>query len=115
MIHVGATTVTVNAPLFHLDRPGLAAYLAGGELKADLCALLGRWTGRRRPALLLVLDWDTPFAEVYAEDELLEVFADAPLVHSGPIPSLGPGTLLIFVIDEQGETAHAIPDPRSRN
>jgi hypothetical protein len=113
MTYNGATTV--NRQQIDLDRPGVAAYLASGELAAEIAALLGRWTGRQRPAILVVLDWETPFADVYAEDELLEVFPDASFIHAGPISSIGPGTLLIFVIDEEGEAAYAIPDPRALN
>lgn len=97
------------------DRPGVAAYLASGDLTPDLVALLERWTEPRRPAILLVREWDVPFADVYAEDELLEVFPDAPLVRTGLTDEIGPGTLLVFVIDEEGETAYAIADPRALN
>jgi hypothetical protein len=38
-----------------------------------------------------------------------------PLIQAVPGLPIGPGTLLIFVNDEQGETAYAIPDPRASN
>ena len=63
----------------------------------------------------MVLDWDTPFAEVYARDELLEAFPDAPLIHAGPPDEFGPGTLLVVVIDERGESAYSVPDPGVSN
>ena len=93
------------------DRAAVAAHLAGGEIAAGLAALLRRWDDPRRPAILLVRDWDIPFAEVYAQDELLATFPDAPVFHAGPLEDLGPGTLLVVVIDEDGEAAYAIPDP----
>jgi hypothetical protein len=93
-------------------RHEVAAYLASGDIQADLAALLRRWTERRRPAVLVVLDWEPPFADVYPEGELLETFPTAPLIHVAPVEEIGPGALLIFVIDEEGETAYAIPDPR---
>ena len=91
----------------------MAAYLASGDLASEIAALLRRWTEPRRPALLVVLDWEAPFADVYAEDELLVVFPDAPLFPAGSIEAIGPGMILIVVIDEEGETAYAIADPRS--
>ena len=90
----------------------MAAYLAGGDLAEDIATLLRRWTEPGRPALLVVLDWDRPFADVYPEDELLETFADAPLVHAGSNDEDGEARVLVYVIDEQGETVYAIPDPR---
>jgi hypothetical protein len=95
------------------DRAGVAAYLAGSDLTADLVALLGRWAEPRRPAVLVILDWDPPLADIYPEDELLETFTEAPLVRSGPSAELGPGTLLIIVIDAEGETGYVIADPRA--
>jgi hypothetical protein len=103
----------VDLPQVRRNRAGVAAYFASGDLTADLAALLRRWTGRRRPAVLVVLDWDIPFAEVYPEDELLREFPDAPRIDVGPIDEDGPGRLLIFVIDEEGEMAYAIADPRA--
>jgi hypothetical protein len=97
------------------DRAAVAAYLAGADLAADLVALLGRWIEPGRPAVLVALDWDPPFARVYPEHELLETFPDAPVVPAGPVGALGPGTLLVLVIDVQGETAYVIPDPRAAN
>jgi hypothetical protein len=95
------------------NRAGVAAYLASGDLTADLAALLGRWTGRRRPAVLVVLDWDIPFADVYPEAELLREFPDAPRIDVGPIDEDGPGRFLIYVIDEEGDMVYAIADPRA--
>ncbi len=97
------------------DRAGVAAALASGALAADIAALLRRWTEPRRPAVLVVLDWDPPYADVYPEDELLEAFPDAPLVQAGPAAEIGPGILLLIVIDAEGETAYAIADPRASN
>ena len=95
------------------DRSDVAAYLASGDLADEIAALLRRWTEPGRPALLIVLDWDRPFADVYPERELLETFGDAPLVQAGSTDEDGLARLLIFVIDEEGETAYAIPDPRA--
>jgi hypothetical protein len=95
------------------DRAGLAGYLAGDGLRPEIAALLGRWAEPGRPALLVALDWDPPFAAVYPEHELLETFPDAPVVFAGPIADVGPGRLLVLVIDEAGETAYLIPDPRA--
>jgi hypothetical protein len=95
------------------NRAGVAAYLASGDLTADLAVLIRRWTGPRRPAVLVVLDWEVPFADVYPEDELLGEFPDAPRIDVGPIDDDGPGRLLIYVIDEEGDTVYAIADPRS--
>jgi hypothetical protein len=100
---------------FRRDRPGVAAYLASGDLAADVAALLRRWTDPRRPAVLVVLDWDPPWADVYPEDELLEAFPDAPMVQAVPAGEIGPGTLLVLVIDAEGETAYTIADPRASN
>ncbi len=88
-----------------------AAYLASGEAADDIAGLLRRWAEPGRPALLVVLDWDPPFAQVYPEDELLESFPDAPLVHAGSNDDDGGARVLVYVIDEHGETAYAIPDP----
>jgi hypothetical protein len=90
----------------------VAAYLAGGELAEDIAALLRRWREPGRPALLVVLDWDRPFAEIYPEDELLETFAKASLVHAGSNDEDGAARVLVYVIDKDGETVYAIPDPR---
>ena len=90
-----------------------AAYLAGGEAVDDIAGLLRRWAEPGRPALLVVLDWDTPFAQVYPEDELLESFPDAPRVHAGSNDDDGGARVLVYVIDDQGETAYVIPDPRA--
>ncbi len=102
----------MNTPEIRRDRPGVAAYLAGGDLTAEIASLLRRWTEPRRPALLVVLDWDPPFADVYAEDELLEVFPDSPLIHTESIGEIVLGIVLVFVIDEEGGTAYSIADPR---
>jgi hypothetical protein len=95
------------------NRAGVAAYLASGDLTADLAVLLRRWTGPRRPAVLVVLDWEVPFADVYPEDELLREFPDAPRIDVGPIDEDGPGRLLIYVIDAEGDMVYAIADPRA--
>jgi hypothetical protein len=102
------------AKLLH-ERASVAAYLSGADLAADLAALLGRWTEPGRPGVLLVRDGDPPFAKVYPEDELIDAFPDAQVIPAGPIGDLGPGTLLVVVIDVEGETAYVIPDPRSSN
>lgn len=88
-----------------------AACLARGEVNDGIAALLRRWAEPGAPALLIVLDWDTPFAEVYPEDELAESFPDAPLVHVGSNDDDGGARVLVYVIDGEGETAYAIPDP----
>lgn len=90
-----------------------AAYLAGGHSADEIATLLRRWHEPGRPALLIVLDWDPPFAEVYHEDELLESFPEAPLVHAGSNDDDGAARILVYVIDHHGETAYAIPDPRA--
>lgn len=100
---------------FRCDRAGVVAYLASGDLTAEIIALLGRWTGPDPPAILVVLDWEPPFADVYGADELLEAFPDAPLVCARPLDEIGAGILLIVVIDGDGETAYAIADPRAMN
>jgi hypothetical protein len=105
--------MTERTPLS--DGAGAAAYLASGDLTAEIAALLRRWTDRQRPDVLVVLHWETPFAEVYGEDELLDVFPDAPLIRAEPTGGIGPGRLLVIVIDEEGETAYAIADPRALN
>ena len=48
----------MNTPQIRRDRPGVAAYLARGDLAAEFDALLRRWTGPRRPAILVVFDWE---------------------------------------------------------
>jgi hypothetical protein len=93
----------------------VAAYLTSDDFAADLAELLGRWAEPGRPALLAARDWDPPSAWLYPEDELLEAFADAPRVAAGPTADLGPGTLLVVIIDLEGETAYVIPDPRAAN
>jgi hypothetical protein len=90
----------------------VAAYLSGGEVSDEIAELLRRWDEPGRPALLIVLDWDRPFAELYPEDELLDAFPDAPLVHAGSTDEDGEPRLLVYVIDHEGEAAYAIPDPR---
>jgi hypothetical protein len=95
------------------NRAGVAAYLASGDLTADLAALLRCWTGPRRPAVLVVLEWEVPFADVYPEDELLREFPDAPRIDVGPIDEDGSGRFLIYVIDEEGDMVYAIADPRA--
>jgi hypothetical protein len=90
----------------------LASDLAGGDLAEVLAALLGRWAGRRRPAVLVALDLDPMLADVYPEDELLATFPTAPLIHAEGVREIGPDTLLVYVIDEEGETGYVIPDPR---
>src|SRR4051794_8166227 len=62
---------TLNTLRMRRDRPGVAAYLADGDLTSEMAALLRRWAEPGRPALLIILDWETPFADVYDEDELL--------------------------------------------
>jgi hypothetical protein len=106
---------TVNHLRIRRDRPGVAAYLASGDLSAEIAALLRRWTGRERPAVLVVVDWELPFADVYGEDELRQAFPDAPLICAEPLGGIGPGRLLVFVIDGEGETAYAIAEPRALN
>jgi hypothetical protein len=90
-----------------------AACLAGGEVADDIARLLRRWDEPGEPALLIVLDWDTPFAQVYPEAELRGEFPDAPLVHVGSNDDDGGARVLVYVIDEEGEAAYAIPDPRA--
>jgi hypothetical protein len=94
-------------------RDDVAAYLSGGELASELAALLRRWSRPSRPAILVAVDWDPPFAEVYAEAELLATFPTAPLIHARAVEDVGPGTVLVYVIDQRGETSYAIPDPRA--
>jgi hypothetical protein len=101
----------LNLLQLHRSCSETAAYLASGEAAADIAGLLRRWAEPGRPALLVVLDWDPPFAQVYPEDELLESFPDAPLVHAGSNDDDGRARVLVYVIDEQGETAYAISDP----
>jgi hypothetical protein len=91
----------------------VAAYLAGGESAGEIAGLLRRWTEPGPPALLVVLDWDRPFAAVYPADELRVAFPDAPLAHVGSNDDDGGARVLVYVIDEEGETAYAIPDPRA--
>jgi hypothetical protein len=90
----------------------LASDLASGDLAEDIAALLRRWAGRRRPAVLVALDLDPMLADVYPEDELLATFPTAPLIHAEGVREIGPDTLLVYVIDEEGETGYVIPDPR---
>jgi hypothetical protein len=93
----------------------VAEYLASDDLQPEIAAMLGRWIEPGRPAVLVALDWEPPFAQVYPEDELLETFPDVPVVPLGPIEDLGPRTLLVVVIDEESETAYLIPNPRASN
>jgi hypothetical protein len=95
------------------DRADVAEYLAGDDLRPEIAALLERWTEPGRPAVLVALDWDPPFAEVYPEPELIEAFPDVPVVSAEQMGEIGPGALLVLIIDERGETAYAIPDPRA--
>jgi hypothetical protein len=111
MTSIGVTTV--NRLQVLRDRLGVAAYLASGDLTEDVAALLRRWAGPRHPAVLVALDWEIPFADVYAEDELLDAFPDTPLIPAEPIDEMAQRRLLIFVIDEEGDTAYAIADPRA--
>jgi hypothetical protein len=90
-----------------------AAFLARGESAEDIARLLRRWDQPGEPALLIVLDWDTHFADVYPAAELREEFPDAPLVPVGSNDDDGGDRVLVYVIDEDGETAYAIPDPRA--
>ena len=96
---------------FRLACSDVAAYLASGHSAEEIASLLRRWEGPDRPALLLVHDWDPPFAEVYPEGELRAAFPDAPLVYAGSNDDDGGARLLVYVIDERGEAVYAIPDP----
>jgi hypothetical protein len=90
-----------------------AACLAAGEVTDGIARLLRRWDEPAPPALLIVLDWDRPFAEVYPEGERLDAFPDAPLVHVGCNDDDGAARVMVYLIDQEGETAYAIPDPRA--
>jgi hypothetical protein len=98
---------------FHPVASDAAAYLASGDSGEEIAELVRRWTEPERPALLVVLDWEPPFADMYPEVELQKEFPDAPLVHAGSNDEDGDPRLLVYVIDEQGETVYAIPDPRA--
>lgn len=98
-----------------LTDPDVVAQLTRGDVVEDIAELLRRWDEPGRPALLLVRDWDPPFARLYPEDELLETFPEVPLVHIGLNDEDGAPRLLVYVIDERGERAYAIPDPKARD
>jgi hypothetical protein len=52
---------------------------------------------------------------VWAEEELLGEFPQAPVVLVEPTGWITPGLLLIFVVEDQGATIYAIADPRATN
>jgi hypothetical protein len=83
---VGVTIVSVLR--VRRDRAGVANYLAKGDVKPEVAALLRRWTQPNRPAFLFVVDWGPPFAAVYAEDELFESFPAATLTSAEPIDGI---------------------------
>jgi hypothetical protein len=105
----------MDARQVRFDPPDGGADLVGTAAKARIAAILGRWAGPRRPAILFVLYGEDPFAGVYDELELLDIFPHVPIVHLEPLDRLAPGILLVFIAQERGTTAYAIADPRASN
>ena len=97
------------------DPLGVGSLLASGVIKAKLAEILRGWTDQRRPAVLFVVDGEDWSARVYAEDELLGDFPDAPVALVELTGRIVPGLLLIFVVEDQGATIYAIADPRAMN
>jgi hypothetical protein len=105
----------MNTRAIRFDWPAMGDYLANRATKVRIAELLRRWNEPQRPAVLLVLDDEDRFADVLGEDDLLGEFPNAPVIHAEPIGRIAPGILLVFVVDKQGATIHAIADPRGLN
>ena len=105
----------MDARKLRFDCPSLGAYLASRATKAKLAEILRRWAGPRHPAVLFVVDGRDWCAGVWAEEDLLGEFPDAPVVLVEPTGWITPGLLLIFVVEDQGATIYAIADPRATN
>jgi hypothetical protein len=105
----------MDARKIRFDCPSLRAYLASRATKAKLAEILRRWAGPRHLAVLFVVDGGDWCAGVWAEEELLGEFPQAPVVLVEPTGWIAPGLLLIFVVEEQGATIYAIADPRATN
>jgi hypothetical protein len=94
------------------DPLGVGAFLCSGTVKAKIAEILRRWTERRQPAIMFVLDREAPHAAVYGEDELLSHLKDTPIVHAEPLGNHTPRRLLVFVVDGQETMGYRIADPR---
>lgn len=98
-----------------VDYPNGRAQLFGRATRASIESILRQWTAPRRPAILVVLQGEAPFVQVFDELKLINDFPSAPIVHVEPIDRLVPGIILVFVVNTYGTTAYAIADPRSSN
>jgi hypothetical protein len=93
------------------DRSNMGAVLASRAGKANIARILRRWTGSRRPAVLFVLVGETPFADVYAEEVLVDIFPAADVLDSEPPGHEDTRTLRVFVADKWSTTVYMIEDP----
>lgn len=109
---ISTGTMKMNVEGISFDGSNARAVLKSRVSKANIARILRRWTGSRRPAVLFVLVGETPFADVYAEEDLLDIFPVGPVRAGKPQVRDGTRALRVFVTDDRGTTAFVIADPR---
>jgi hypothetical protein len=97
------------------DAFGAGALFATTPIQTRIAQILRRWTQRRRPAILFVLDGPAPHAAVYGEDELLNTLEPTPIIDVEPLGGSAPARLLVFVADGRETVGYRIADPRGLN
>jgi hypothetical protein len=110
MISSGVIRMRIEGISF--DWPNVREVLASPTARLNIARILGQWEGSQQPALLFVLIGEKPFADVYAEEELLSIFPDATIVESDTGGRDIEVPLRVFVADKQGTTVYRIADPR---
>jgi hypothetical protein len=107
--------ITLDSRQVRFDAFGAGTLLATRSIKTRIAQILRRWTERRRPAILFVLDGPVPHAAVYGEDELLTTLERTPIIDVEPLGGSAPGRLLVFVADGCETVGYRIADPRGVN
>jgi hypothetical protein len=97
------------------DAFGTGTVLATRSIQTRNAQILRRWTERRRPTILFVLDRPAPHAVVSGEDELLKTLQRTPIIDVEPLGGCAPARLLVFVADGIETRGYRIVDPRGRN
>jgi hypothetical protein len=103
--------ITLDPREARFDAFGAGPLLATKSVKTRIARILRRWTERRRPAILFVLDGPASHAAVYGEDDSLDTLPRTPIIDVEPLGGSATASPLVFVADGCEAVGYRIADP----